>query len=275
MIYLIPAVLLLAAVFSPAAFAQEIKTVKGVPYGHAGGHDLFMYVTEVDDGGDFKPAMVCIHGGGWVAGEPEGMLGWAEEMAKIGFKCFTIQYRLTGEAKWPAQIEDCKQAVRHIRANARKYGVNPNRIGAFGHSAGGHISCMLGTLKPGEFEGEEHPAVSSQVQGVVNYCGPENMAAFMSDGLYDNLFGGAPEGSNRTSEADPLAHVSRASAPHILIHGTADDLVPYQPSESYRDKLRECGVRCDWLLVEGGWHIIDNYDVWPEIRKFCREVFFK
>ena len=85
MIYLIPAVLLLAAVFSPATFAQEIKTVKGVPYGQAGGHDLFMYITEVDDGGDFKPAMVCIHGGGWVAGEPEGMLGWAAEMAESVF----------------------------------------------------------------------------------------------------------------------------------------------------------------------------------------------
>ena len=259
-----------------AACAQEIKTERNVVYGQAGGHDLIMHVTEVDDGGDFKPAMVCIHGGGWSAGDPESMLAWAGEMAKIGFKCFSIQYRLTGEAKWPAQIEDCKRAVRHIRANARKYGVNPNRIGAFGHSAGGTLCCALGTLKPGEYEGEERPAVSSQVQGVVNYCGRESFFAPISDAVYARLFDGTPEGRDYwVPEASPLTHVSRASAPHMLIHGTADDVVLYKPSETYRDRLLERGVRCDWLLVEGGWHIIDNYDVWPDIGRFCREVFFR
>ncbi|MBR4748545.1 MAG: alpha/beta hydrolase [Abditibacteriota bacterium] len=280
-------VLAAALLLCAGAFAQEIKTEKNVVYGQGGGHDLIMHVTEVDDGVDFKPAMVCIHGGGWAGGEPDAMLGMAEGMAKIGFKCFSIQYRLTGEAKWPAQIIDCKTAVRHIRANAKKYNINPNRIGAMGHSAGGHLCCMLGVLKPGEYEGVEHPAVSSQIQGVVNYCGPEDFGYYLTlthlpppisirDDALGWLFDGTPEGRDYwIPEASPITHVSRASAPHLLIHGTTDDLVWYRQAEPYRDRLRACGVRCDWVLVEGGWHIIDNYDIWPDITKFCKEVFFK
>ncbi|MBQ9358449.1 MAG: alpha/beta hydrolase, partial [Abditibacteriota bacterium] len=129
-------ILLLFLALAFSCEAQEINTVKNVVYGKAGGHDLVMHITEACDGAGFKPAMVCIHGGSWARGNPEAMLGMAAEVAKMGFKCFSIQYRLTGEAPWPAQIEDCKRAVRHIRANARKYDIDPNRIGAFGHSAG-------------------------------------------------------------------------------------------------------------------------------------------
>ncbi len=274
MIRIVFALLLLLA--SAAVFAAEVKTVRNAVYGRAGGHDLIMHITETDDGADFKPAMVCIHGGGFSAGDAESMVPWAGEMAKLGFKCFSIEYRLAGEALWPAQTEDCKTAVRHIRANAKKYGIDPNRIGAFGHSAGGTLACMLGVMKPGKYEGEAHPAVSSVVQGVINYCGRETFTEGAGPRLLDTLFGKAAEGrEERIKAASPLTNVSRASAPHLLIHGDADDVVSYRLGEPYRDALRACGVRCDWLLVEGGWHIIDNYDVWQDIGRFCREVFFK
>ena len=236
-------ILLFVLLTASPSLAGEIKTVKDVVYGRAGGHDLIMHITETDDGAGFKPAMVCIHGGSWARGNPEAMLGMAAEVARMGFKCFSIQYRLTGEAPWPAQIEDCKRAVRHIRANARKYDIDPNRIGAFGHSAGGHLACLLGTLKPGEYEGEEHPAVSSLVQGVVSYCGPETFD-YEDEATVAALFDSTPEGREYwLREASPITHASRTSAPHLIIHGAADDLVPWQPGEVYRDALRKSGAR--------------------------------
>ena len=134
---------------------------------------------------------------------------------------------------------------------------------------------MLGTLKPGEYEGEEYPAVSSLVQGVVSYCGPETFL-YEDEDTVAALFDNTPEGRDYwLAEASPITHASRTSAPHLIIHGAADDLVPWQPGEKYRDALRKCGARADWLLVEGGWHIIDNYDIWKDIDAFCKDIFFR
>jgi len=117
------------------------------------------------------PAVLWIHGGGWNGGSH--ISNAAQWLAAHGYFTASIEYRLSDEAKWPAQIEDCKLGVRWLRANAAQYSVNPDRIGCWGHSAGGHLVACLGTIDEPEFEGAGgYAGVSSRVQAVVDFCGP-------------------------------------------------------------------------------------------------------
>src|SRR5262249_35837847 len=122
-----------------------IRVERGLVYGKGGDTQMKLDLAMPKTGGGPFPAAVCIHGGGWRAGKRQDMGAVMELLARKGYVAVTVSYRLTGKAKFPAQIEDCKAAVRWLRANAKKYKVNPERIGAVGASAGAHLACMLGT----------------------------------------------------------------------------------------------------------------------------------
>src|SRR5690606_21668322 len=132
-------------------------------------------------GDTVAPAMVWIHGGGWTGGSPDGGVGNIIQWARGGYVAASIEYWVSGEAKFPAQIEDCKCAIRYLRAKASEYHIDANKIGVAGHSAGGHLSALLGTSGDlPELEGVGGwPEFSSKVQAVATLSGP---AAFLAWG---------------------------------------------------------------------------------------------
>ncbi|MFA5189726.1 MAG: alpha/beta hydrolase [Verrucomicrobiia bacterium] len=210
------------------------------------------------------PAVLWIHGGGWSGGSHRG--NGALWLATQGYFTASIEYRLSGEAKWPAQIEDCKLGVRWLRANAAKYNVDPNRIGCWGSSAGGHLVACLGTMDDARFEGcGGYEGVSSRVQAVVDYCGPADMtqgSAGIQGAKDDNdskallgLFGKPFKKKPETwRDGSPIVYVKTGNPPFLIVHGDADGTVPFVQSERLETALRKAGVPVQLLRVKGGGH---------------------
>jgi acetyl esterase/lipase len=210
------------------------------------------------------PAVLWIHGGGWSGGSHRG--NGALWLATQGYFTASIEYRLSGEATWPAQIEDCKLGVRWLRANAAKYNVDPDRIGCWGSSAGGHLVACLGTMNDARFEGRGGcEGVSSRVQAVVDYCGPADMTEGSAGiqgakddndskallGLFGKPFKKKPE---LWRDGSPVVHVKPGCPPFLIVHGDADKTVPFAQSERLKAALKKAGVPVQLLRVKGGGH---------------------
>ena len=154
--------------------------ISTIEYGTGGGRPLTMHLLQAQPRpSGSAPGLVWVHGGAFRHGSKESGIAKLFPFARRGYVCASIEYRLSGEATWPAQIEDCKAAVRYLRAHADELGLDPERIGAWGASAGGHLVAMLGVApdRP-ELEGQggwaEH---SSRVQAVFDYYGPSDLLA--------------------------------------------------------------------------------------------------
>lgn len=215
------------------------------------------------------PLIAFIHGGGWQNGDKRGGLRRVATLVESGqFVGASIGYRLSGEAIWPAQIHDCKAAIRWLRAHADEFGIDPDRIAVMGSSAGGHLVSILGTS--GDISGLEgtlgkHTDVSSQVQCVIDEYGPTNFLT-MNDfpGRMDHLAADSPESRllgqqvtkvpNLVREASPVTYVSNDDPPFLIIHGTNDLLVPYQQSMVFAESLKQVGVSVILQRVENGEH---------------------
>ena len=146
----------------PAEFKFEIRN--DIVYSKVGDRELLLDAYLPEKGGP-SPAVLVVHGGAWRMGNRKQLRGYAEALAKTGFVCFAIDYRLAPEHKFPAQIEDCRSAVKWMRANAAHYKVDPKKLGAIGYSAGGHLVSLLGTT--GEAPTKENGNVDTRLQVVV------------------------------------------------------------------------------------------------------------
>ncbi len=212
------------------------------------------------------PVVVWIHGGGWQSGAKENPNGTF--LVGQGFALVSINYRLTGQAVFPAQIHDCKGAIRWIRANAATYGLDPARIGVFGSSAGGHLVALLGTSGDVEaMEGEigGNGDFSSRVQAVCDWYGPSNLPT-MGDypsGL-DHRGASSPEGKliggailenlDAARAASPITYVGPGEPPFLIQHGTADNTVPFHQSVELDSALRAADADVTFVPVVGGGH---------------------
>ena len=167
------AVILCAAIISPVAFAQELPPLtKGIEYANPENQHLQLDLAQPSGDGPF-PAVVCIHGGGFRAGKRDGWDTMCRQLASRGYVAITITYRLAPDHQFPAAVEDSKAAVRWLRANAAKYHVDTNRIGALGDSAGAHLALYLAvTNNVHDFDGDQNPGQSTAVQCAVSYYGP-------------------------------------------------------------------------------------------------------
>ena len=227
--------------------------IPGIPYGEADGMPLLLDILcPHAPPGRPLPTVVHIHGGGWEAGDRFGGNApqWNPLFAANGFLVASISYRLSGQAPFPAQIHDAKAAVRWLRANAARYGVDPERIGACGHSAGGHLATLLGVTDDlPELEGNgSSPGVSSRVRAVVGVSTPTDFLG--RGGLMINdaaspvtrLFGGTVhERADPMRLASSLYHVHPSGAPippMLLIHGMEDEIVPVDQSALLRGPAR-------------------------------------
>lgn len=215
------------------------------------------------------PVVVAIHGGAFRAGEKSQAVGELISLVASGeYAGVTINYRLSGEAIWPAQIHDCKAAIRWVRANASKYHLDPDRIGVTGGSAGGHLAAMLGTSGGlVELEGKvgPHPDVSSRVLCVVDKFGPSELLTMsVEPGSMDHdaadspeslLIGGPiQENKEKARNASPITFVSGDDPPILIIHGTKDPLVPFKQSVSLAKSLKAAGVPTWFIAVTDGGH---------------------
>ncbi len=239
-----------------ALWAQhDLNIERHVRYGQGDdGQDLYMIVVEQKDGKDFKPACIAIHGGAWSGGEAEGFMGQSEYMARQGFKVFNIDYRLL-PTRMSRQVADCRTAVRHVRANAKHYGINPNKIIAMGHSAGGHLACMLAVLRPGVWEGCGWNDVGSQIQGVVNLCGPEELVKYYApDSEFTSLFEALaedPKGDpiRELEKMSPITYARKGMCPILSIHGGQDFIVPAIQGTDFHRELDRLGVRNKLVIL--------------------------
>lgn len=212
------------------------------------------------------PLIIYIHGGAWLGGSkgnPPGM-----EFVKQGFALASINYRLSQHATYPAQIEDCKAAVRWLRAHAGEYGLDPVRFVAWGHSAGGHLAALLGTAGGvKEFDVGEYLEHSSAVQGVIDEFGPTDFMKMDEQRLPEGMrHGGAntPEGrlvggeieekKDLIAKANPITYVTPDDPPFVIIHGERDPLVPYLQSVILAEALEKAGVDHQLYIVEGAGH---------------------
>lgn len=271
-------ILALAPVVSFAQSKSEVKNgvrverdIAYVPDGDSS-QRLDLYLPEKPSDKPL-PLLVWVHGGGWLGGSKSENPG-AALTARGQYASASVEYRFSDKAVFPAQIQDCQAAVRFLRANSRKYNVDPDRIGVWGGSAGGHLAALLGTAggadafpKIGGNDGQ-----SDRVQAVIDIFGPADFAAvrrqvaadksvkniFNLDDMsspYAKLFGAIPgQRVELEKSASPVTFVSKDDPPFLIIHGTADTLVPYAQSTEFADALKRAGVDVVLQPVPGAGH---------------------
>jgi len=216
------------------------------------------------------PLIIWVHGGAFRMGSKEGLEFDAVPLEYLahGYAVASINYRLSQHALFPAQIEDCKAAVRWLRMYATQFKLDANRFGVWGPSAGGYLAAMLGTTGAvTAFEVGEYLNVSSHVQAVVDYFGPtdflqmdeqrlpDGMAHNPADSPESQLIGGAiQEHQQRVAQANPITYVTSDAPPFLIVHGDRDPLVPFQQSKLLEAALRHAGVPVTFYPVVGAGH---------------------
>ena len=242
------------AVATQDAARLEFDIREKIVYARAGERELLLdaYVPKKD--GPY-PAVLVVHGGAWRSGNRKQLQGYARSLAGMGFVCFAIDYRLAPQHKFPAQIEDCRSAVRWIRKNFSAYKTDPKRIGAIGYSAGGHLVSLLATT--GEAPGEQNGNVDTRLQAVVAGGAPTDFRTFPDQGKWaEFLMGGTlktvPE---KFLAASPAAFVDKSDPPVFFYNGTKDRLVPLVWTMSCYEALRKAGVKTELHRIEGAGHL--------------------
>lgn len=231
-----------------------------------GGHERQKLDLYLPKAGTLLPLIINIHGGAFKMGSKEDGVPWA--YLRQGYAVASINYRLSPHAKFPAQIEDCKAAVRWLRAHASEYRLDPKRFAAWGSSAGGHLAAMLGTTgDTKEFDLGAHLDQSSGVQAVVDYFGPTDflqmdahrlpngMEHDRADSPESELIGGPiQENKAKAAQANPITYVSSNDPPSLICHGDRDPLVPHHQSELLAAALKKAGVPVVFYTVKGAGH---------------------
>jgi acetyl esterase/lipase len=234
---------------------RAYKDLAYVPKGHKR-QNLDLYVPENGEGP--LPLIVWIHGGAWKYGSKEYCppLPWVEK----GYVIASINYRLCQHAHFPAQIEDCKAAVRWLRAHAREYRIDPDRIVAWGDSAGGHLASLLGTAGDIPDWEQGNPVGSSRVQVVIDWYGRANLACVSTDPAYADspiamlLGGSGPEVADQAEDASPIHYVSKNDPAFLIMHGDKDVVVPVEQSLAFTSALKAAGVKVKLVVLRGAGH---------------------
>ncbi|HKP87984.1 MAG TPA: alpha/beta hydrolase [Blastocatellia bacterium] len=255
-----------------ASTAAPAITLRDIEYARAGDKSLKLDLHLPAGDGPF-PVIVWIHGGGWTSGDKELSAAGAQlRQTARGYAVASINYRLSHEAKFPAQIEDCKAAVRWLRANASEHKLDPDRIAAWGSSAGGHLAALLGVSAGADgLEGDGgNLEYSSRVLAVVDWFGPVDLLKMNADSLgfpcnlIDHNSPLSPESlligcaiqtcAEKAARANPITYASADDAAFLIMHGTDDCLVGPTQSQRLQNALRAAGVEASLKFIEGAGH---------------------
>ena len=254
----------------PSLSTEETVSVhENVQYGMQNGQKLLLDLYQPSGSAAHpRPAVVLIHGGAWTSFDKSTMRGMGQFLARSGFVAISVDYRLfQGTANhWPDQLDDVQRSVRWLRSNAFKYDVNPNCIGAFGHSAGGQLAALLGMEDTRDNSDPALAKYSSRVQAVVDVSGPSDFTtnhdpdrdAFLTNFLAAD-YSKHPE---VWREASPVFQVSKSSAPFLIVHGARDEDVPVAQAQELFEKLQQNGVQVAFVKVDD----VHTFET-PEARK--------
>lgn len=257
--------MILPAVAASAAdpvVPESVVWETGIEYSNPVGQHLQLNLARPKTGEGPFPSVLCIHGGGFRAGNRESYDALCLKLAERGYVSATITYRLAPKHKFPAAVHDTKAAVRWLRANAARYHIDPERIGVTGGSAGGHLAQFLGvTANVPRFEGDGgNPEQSSRVACVVNVYGPSDFTKSYGKSVdaHEVLplwFGGNLETHRDLHiQGSPLYWVTPEAAPTLCIHGTEDKYVAHEQAVWLIDKLQAATVPAELLTLEGAGH---------------------
>jgi acetyl esterase/lipase len=245
---------------------EGVKAHRDIAYVE-NGHErqkLDLYVPEKSSAP--LPLLIWIHGGGWAAGSKDGCPPLGAGFTARGYAVASIGYRLSGHAVFPAQIEDCKAAIRWLRAHAKEYNLDPKRFGVWGSSAGGHLVALVGTSGDvKQFDVGANLDQSSRVQAVCDYYGPTDFTAFVTAPGYEShataaspeakLIGGAVmENKDKATRVNPITYVTHDDPPFLIVHGDKDPTVPISQSQLLFDALKKAGVSAHFHTIHGAGH---------------------
>ncbi len=238
------------------ALPETVKVERDIVYAAYGERKVLLdlYLPKKPSS-DKIPCILVIHGGGWRMGDKTKFAAQAAYLADQGFAAACIGYRLLPEVTFPAPIVDCKAAVRWVRANAAKHGIDPDRIGATGGSAGGHLTAMLASShKVAALEGDGgHPGVSSRIQAAVAMAAPGDMSVYAQrTGAHAEL----------AALISPMTHIDKDAAPMLLLHSTDDRTVSISQSEAMLAKYEALGLPSYLVKIEKGGHAFWNSPQW-------------
>lgn len=248
------------------AQSSDVVVHRAISYCKGGQKDLLLDVVEPTDRSAKRPAILFVHGGGWMAGGREDYFPLMMSVASKGYVTASIDYRLSQEAIFPAQVEDVKCAVRWLRAHADEYGVDPAHIGAVGGSAGAHLVAMAAaTENTREYEGAGGYADQpSNLQAMVLHGGiydlrPAVVSATIREdtrGVAYMLIGRASWHDSKAFEAaSPFMRVTKDSPPVLLLHGREDDIVSVTQSVMMEQKMKKAGTDARLVIIPEAGHM--------------------
>jgi acetyl esterase/lipase len=258
---------------APRLDKSAIKMERNITYATINGERLQLDIAYPKADGKY-PLVVFIHGGAWKFGDRSELsrpiqdpevasngMSTIENLASRGFVGATISYRLAPKGKFHDMLSDCKTAVRFLKAKAKDYHADPDKVGAVGFSAGGHLVAMLGLAgKEAGFEGTLYPEQSSKVNCVVDLFGPTDLTLYaesegLNKGFMRPLLGDqALQSRELHVKASPITYVKKDAPPFLIMHGTADFVVPIIHSERLVAKMKDVGAPVEFVPVKGKGH---------------------
>lgn len=251
---------------------------RDIVYGKAGGRALRLDIYR-PSGRNLRTAVVMLHGGAWARGSRDRLAPHAAALAAKGFTALTVEYRLTGEARFPAQIHDTRRALRWVRANAGALRIDPDRICIEGHSAGGHLALLAAgsvddpRLDPPEGNG----GLSARVAAAAAIYAPTGFHVgdkAQPGTVPAHVLPGAEISDAMAELASPIGYVNASLPPVMLLHGDADRVVPVTTSLRYAERVHASGGRIDLHILSGLPHGFANHDLMvPTIMTMIGDFF--
>ncbi len=249
----------------------RVTVEEGVVFGTGGGRDLRCDIFTPPGNPSSAPAVLLVHGGGWSGGDRSQLKGYGILLGRQGFVCVASEYRLSGEAQWPAQIHDVKAALRWMRANSEHLGIDPSRIAVSGNSAGGHLVLIMGgTPNVPEFEGEGgNPGVDTSVAAVLSFYPPTEFGdpSTLSEAV-SKLMGASPS-ADAARGASPVNWAAQGFPPTAFFHGGADTIVPVDASLKMYRALAEAGATAELHIYADQPHAFDSA---PAFGRQCADI---
>ncbi len=247
------------------SFEDGVWAIRDLRYGEIDGYPLLLDAYLPPDS-EVHPALIHIHGGGWRNGDKAGGFRavQGDRLLAAGIAVFSLNYRLSGVAPYPAAVDDCLAAIRWIRANAADLNIDPDRLAVWGGSAGGHLALMMGYLEPGpeDLDAQGRP-LTNFVRCIVDKNGPTDLAAddmHSEPALVAFMGGSHEEFPERYAEASPITHLSADDPPVLIMHGTADRTVPYSQTVTLTRRLDELEIDYELFTFEGAGHGLRGAD---------------